>query len=474
MIKFTSTLFILLVSGSLFGQWTSGTILEKLSRYDAEFIDAENILIAGGQVWNNTSGNSNLSNNAYTYNVNTHTWGIQAMNFTRLEPITVRGDSGVYVIGGVSNWNQQPWVLTPTMELYNNGAFTLSSIPFQTIEGNAVAINGKIIVAPGANYWHWYSDAAKTRGNTKLWIYDEASKTWSSRHTVDSRFYSSAVTDGNIAIFAGGLTMDTTQPSNYLDGFSVSDAYDIYDGQTDTWTTGNLPAASARARISACHCNGFFVFAGGATGHLSGSSRINIFDGSNWTSANLAGSSRAIEDCATAGNKILFSGGGNWNFQLMWGNGNIVSRIDVFDSQDTSFSFMNLDRPLMDFKTPGYGGKAAVIGGTSFPGGNYTQYNTVKVYEDLNWINSIRNNNLLDFTIFPNPNNGFFNLNFNSLKLPHSIAIYNIMGEEIFFKLTNGLSQYTIDISDKAKGIYLIELRDKNNLSIGNRKIIIE
>jgi hypothetical protein len=96
------------------------------------------------------------------------------MNFTRLEPITVRGDSGVYVIGGVSNWNQQPWVLTPTMELYSNGSFTLSSIPFQTIEGNAVAINGKIIVAPGANYWHWYQDAAKTRGETKLWIYDEA------------------------------------------------------------------------------------------------------------------------------------------------------------------------------------------------------------------------------------------------------------------------------------------------------------
>ena len=48
------------------------------------------------------------------------------------------------------------------------------------------------------------------------------------------------------------------------------------------------------------------------------------------------------------------------------------------------------------------------------------------------------------------------------------------MGEEIFSKLINGLSQYNIDISDKAKGIYLIELRDKNNLSIGNRKIIIE
>ena len=89
-------------------------------------------------------------------------------------------------------------------------------------------------------------------------------------------------------------------------------------------------------------------------------------------------------------------------------------------------------------------------------------------------INSIRNNNRLDFTIFPNPNNGFFNLNFNSLKLPHSIAIYNIMGEEIFSKLTNGLSQFIIDISNKAKGIYIIELKDENHLSIGSRKIIIE
>ena len=68
----------------------------------------------------------------------------------------------------------------------------------------------------------------------------------------------------------------------------------------------------------------------------------------------------------------------------------------------------------------------------------------------------------------------FFNLNFNSLKLPHSIVIYNIMGEEIFSNLIKGLSQYSIDISNKAKGIYIIELRDKNNLSIGNRKIIIE
>ena len=48
------------------------------------------------------------------------------------------------------------------------------------------------------------------------------------------------------------------------------------------------------------------------------------------------------------------------------------------------------------------------------------------------------------------------------------------MGEKIFSKLTNGLSKYNIDISNNAKGIYIIELRDRNNLLIGNRKIVIE
>jgi hypothetical protein len=48
------------------------------------------------------------------------------------------------------------------------------------------------------------------------------------------------------------------------------------------------------------------------------------------------------------------------------------------------------------------------------------------------------------------------------------------MGEKIFSKLTNGLSQFIIDISDKAKGIYIIELKDENHLSIGSRKIIVE
>ena len=100
---------------------------------------------------------------------------------------------------------------------------------------------------------------------------------WSSMPSTDDRFSSSAVTDGNIAIFAGGLSMAST-PSSILDGFSLSDAYEIYDSQTDSWTTGNLGPGSARAKISACHCNGYFVFAGGSLDDDVGSSRIDIYE----------------------------------------------------------------------------------------------------------------------------------------------------------------------------------------------------
>ena len=48
------------------------------------------------------------------------------------------------------------------------------------------------------------------------------------------------------------------------------------------------------------------------------------------------------------------------------------------------------------------------------------------------------------------------------------------MGEEIFSKLINGSSQYNIDISNRAKGIYIVDIKGQNNLSIGNRKILVE
>lgn len=438
-----------------YSQWNNGNIAFNQPRANIAFVDSNTFLVAGGQSWSTGGTNVSIVQLAHLYNISANQSSILAMNTPRLEPIMVRGDSGIYIIGGVSNWgdvNGNGWLYENTMELYKDGNFTQMSIPFSTADGHAVALNGKIIVAGGLKYWKWYQNAADVIGETNLWIYDEATMVWSSIPSTDNRFYSSAVTDGNIAIFAGGLSMSSS-PSSILDGFSVSGAYEIYDSQTDSWTTGNLGPGSARAKISACYCNGYFVFAGGAVGNNIGSPRIDIFDGTTWTNQNMANGTRAVEACATAGNKILFAGGVQHDLTWHYGGANLTNRIDIFDSQTQTFTYGNLNRPLMDFRMAGYGRRAAASPGVSFPGGNYTAFNDVQIFEDASWVNSVEEipqNNVL---LYPNPTNENITISTENFKGVITTEIFDLIGNKL--QITN---ENIISLSDYAKGIYIFKV----------------
>jgi|TARA_B100001093_G_scaffold260689_1_gene249131 hypothetical protein len=450
------SLLLLFISLNIFcySQWNNGNIAFNQVRANIEFIDSNTLLVAGGHSWSTGGSNVNITQLAHLYDVTTKQSSIIAMNTPRLEPIMVRGDSGIYIIGGVSNWadvNGNGWLYENTMEVYKDGNFTQMTIPFSTADGHAVALNGKIIVAGGLKYWRWYQDAADVVGETQLWIYDEATMVWSSIPTTDNRFYSSAVTDGNIAIFAGGLSM-SDNPSSILDGFSVSGAYEIYDSQTDSWTTGNLGPGSARAKISACHCNGYFVFAGGSVAHDVGSPRIDIYDGTTWTTQNMVNGTRAVEACATAGDKILFAGGLQHNLTYHHGGLNITGRVDVFDSQTQTFSYTNLSRSLMDFRMASYGRRAAASPGVSFPGWQYTAYDEIQVYEDASWINSI-NENYSDITLYPNPTKENITISLQNFNGNIQTEVYDLIGNRL-----QSTNESTISLRDYAKGIYILKV----------------
>ena len=449
-------LLLIFISFNIFcySQWNNGNIAFNQVRANIEFIDSNTLLVAGGHSWSTGGSNVNLTQLAHLYDVSTKQSSILAMNTPRLEPIMVRGDSGVYIIGGVSNWadvNGNGWLFESTMEVYKDGNFTQMNIPFSTFDGHAVALNGKIIVAGGLKYWKWYQNAADVIGETQLWIYDEATMVWSSIPTTDNRFYSSAVTDGNIAIFAGGISM-SDNPSSILDGFSVSGAYEIYDSQTDSWTTGNLGPGSARAKISACHCNGYFVFAGGSVAHNVGSPRIDIYDGTTWSNQNMANGTRAVEACATAGDKILFAGGLKHNLTFHHGGIGITSRIDIFDSQTQTFSFNNLTRSLMDFRMAGYGRRAAASPGVSFPGSQYTAYDEVQVYEDASWINSI-NEYSSDISLYPNPTKENITISLQNFNGNIQTEVYDLIGNRLQISNEN-----TLSLQYYARGIYLVRV----------------
>ena len=71
-------------------------------------------------------------------------------------------------------------------------------------------------------------------------------------------------------------------------------------------------------------------------------------------------------------------------------------------------------------------------------------------------------------TIYPNPNNGLFNIKSANNMLFYSIN--NVFGKEIMFKKTNN-KELSIDISKFSAGIYLLKLQMENGKII-NKKIL--
>lgn len=82
-------------------------------------------------------------------------------------------------------------------------------------------------------------------------------------------------------------------------------------------------------------------------------------------------------------------------------------------------------------------------------------------------------NNSQEFVIYPNPNNGIFNVIIdNGQKIVNGqLSIYNTIGEKIYSKSTGQLNNVIVDLSGYTNGMYFIHLETENSNSI--RKIII-
>ncbi len=82
----------------------------------------------------------------------------------------------------------------------------------------------------------------------------------------------------------------------------------------------------------------------------------------------------------------------------------------------------------------------------------------------------VRNN----FTIYPNPNKGSFNIQFAELSEVFTVEVFDIMGRTVYennFDQTAGLTQ-TINIENPSKGVYFINV--KSGMNIVTKKITVE
>ena len=85
------------------------------------------------------------------------------------------------------------------------------------------------------------------------------------------------------------------------------------------------------------------------------------------------------------------------------------------------------------------------------------------------------NFNFENFALYPNPNDGSFNIKFNSNSGNNiSIAIFDMRGREIFSKSyqNSGLFEQNLQLSNVQSGIYLVSIQDGDKKII--KKIIVE
>ena len=86
---------------------------------------------------------------------------------------------------------------------------------------------------------------------------------------------------------------------------------------------------------------------------------------------------------------------------------------------------------------------------------------------------SIDDNLFVAFSVYPNPNNGTFNISLANSIDKQTIEIKNIIGQTIHSQIAGNSTNTTIDLSDLNKGIYTVSLINENGIS-STKKIIIQ
>jgi subtilisin-like proprotein convertase family protein len=88
---------------------------------------------------------------------------------------------------------------------------------------------------------------------------------------------------------------------------------------------------------------------------------------------------------------------------------------------------------------------------------------------------SVEENTLSDFTLYPNPNNGNFNIAFTSVsEKPVSVTVYDMRGRQIYnndFSNTGNFNQ-SINLDKVQSGVYLVNVTDGENKI--TKRIVIE
>ena len=78
----------------------------------------------------------------------------------------------------------------------------------------------------------------------------------------------------------------------------------------------------------------------------------------------------------------------------------------------------------------------------------------------------LESNGVIDFSLYPNPSNGIFNVKLNAGKAENvTVSVFDITGKLVYKKALQNEHTFSVDISDKANGAYVLKVQLGDNHS---------
>jgi len=90
---------------------------------------------------------------------------------------------------------------------------------------------------------------------------------------------------------------------------------------------------------------------------------------------------------------------------------------------------------------------------------------TITIFVDNDLLSGVDENNKNNIRVFPNPANGLVNLVSEKSLNGASFKIINIAGQVVYEKKESTGSNFFFDVSEKASGIYFIEIKTPGSIS---------
>jgi hypothetical protein len=280
------------IFNSTAGQWSTANLSTPRCKLGATTV-GQLAIFAGGCL---SFRDNTFSSQVDIYNDNNATWSTAALSVPRGLIGAVTVGNRAYFAGGATT--QSPGGnasgfsnLIDVYDATTNGWSTMT-MPHFRYDFTPLAINGKIIFMGG--------------GTPQVDIYDTTKNLWATTNLAEdsnsaSRGGYAAAVVGHQAVFYGGTY-----------GAQYQDHIDIYDADTNTWTTKTLPSDIGHSGYGAAASLGQFgLFGGGA--YTSYQTNVESFDSATSTFTNVTplSTGRLSLAAASVGNRLIFAGGYN-------------------------------------------------------------------------------------------------------------------------------------------------------------------